>query len=113
MGEGNRGEGVGTADRRWMGDFAKGAAAEGEAEEAADKILEAHIVVGVVTNGKFLAGGVDGAGGVEAGGVDAQVDVGHEGAEHDEAIAALDVLADVVAAHGALVNAEVKGMLLA
>ena len=49
---------------------------------------------------------------IEPGGIDAQVDVGHESAQEDDAIAALDVLPDVVTAHRPFINAEVTGMLL-
>ena len=93
--------------------LAEPAPAERQAQQAAHEVLEAHLFVGVVADGELLAGGVDGAGGIEARGVDAEVDVGHERAEHDDAIAALDVLPHVLAAHRAFIDAEVEGMVLA
>ena len=101
------------SDLRGAGDLAELAPAQTQAEQAANEILEAHLFVGVVADGELLAGGVDRARGIEAGGVDAEVDVGHERAEQDDAIAALDVLPHVLAAHRAFIDAEVERVVLA
>ena len=101
------------SDLGWAGDLAESAPAETQAEQAANEVLEAHLFVGVVADGELLAGGIDRARRIEAGGVDAQVDVGHERPQQDHAITALDVLPDVVAAHRAFIDAEVERMVLA
>ena len=67
----------------------------------------------MVPDRELFAGGVDRARGVEPGGVHAEIDVGHERAEHDHTIAGFDVFADIVAAHRAFVHAEVERVLLA
>ena len=82
-------------------------------EQPADEILEADLLVGVVADGEFLAGGGDGASGVQPGGEDAEVDIGHEGAKHNDAIARFDVATNLFPAHGAFINAHIEGMLLA
>ena len=47
---------------------------------------------------------------IEFGRVDAEVDVGHERAEHDHAVAGFDVLRDFIAAQRAFVEAHVERM---
>ena len=84
------------------------AATEFYGEQAVHEILEAHILEVVIADRELLAGGVDGARGIEPRGIDTEVDVGHERAEKDHAVARLDVFAHIVAAHRALVNTEVK-----
>src|ERR1019366_1754846 len=101
------------SDLTRAGDLAESAPAEMQAEQAANEVLEADLFVGVVTDGELLAGGIDRARRIEAGRVDAEVDVGHERAEQDDAIAALDVLPDIVAAHGAFIDAQIEWVILA
>ena len=61
-----------------------------------------------------FGGRQDAALAIELGGVDAHVHVGDEGAEHEDAVAGFDVMADVgVAGHRAAVDAEVEGMVFA
>src|SRR6266699_3397939 len=96
-----------------MWNFAELAAAEVKAEKAVDEVLEPDVFIIVIADGEFLAGGGNGSGRVEAGGIYAQFDIRHKGAEHDQAVAVFDVLAHIVPAHSALVDAEVKRVLLA
>ena len=64
-----------------------------------DEIAQQHVVEVVVADAQRLAGGVDALGGVEIGREDAHVDVGHELAQQDHAVALLDELRDLLAAH--------------
>ena len=60
----------------------------------------------VVLDSKRFTGGVDAMAGIEIGGVEPQVDVGHEGSKQNDAVAFLDVMANPVTAHGTLVNSN-------
>ena len=62
---------------------------------------------------QLLAVGEDGPRGVEIGGEDAEVDVGEDRAEQDEAVALLDELGHLRPSHGPLVEADVERMHLA
>ena len=64
----------------------------------------------MVSDAALLAGDVNAVAQVELGRVDAEVDVGHERAEHDDAVAGFDVLRDLVVAHAAFVEAHVERM---
>src|ERR1022692_745656 len=101
------------SDLTRAGDLAESAPAEMQAEQAANEVLEADLFVGVVADGELLAGGIDRARRIEARRIDAEVDVRHESAEQDDTITALDVLPDVIAAHRALIDAEIERMVLA
>src|SRR5258708_6966525 len=96
-----------------MRDSAQGATAQAQAQKAAHEILEPHVLISVIADREFLTGSVNGAAQIQAGGIDTQIDVSHECAQENDAIASLDVLPDIVAAHRAFIDAEVKGMLLA
>ena len=67
----------------------------------------------VVADPQRLAGGVDAPGRIEVGREDAQVDVGHERAQQDHAIALLDEAGDLLAAHRPFVDAGEQRMPLA
>ena len=78
------------------------------AGQSVDEIGELHVVVVVVPHAAFFARYVDAIAEVELGRVDAEVDVGHERAEHDDAVARLDVLGDFVATERTFVQAHVE-----
>ena len=82
-------------------------------DQAVDEVGQLHAVEVVVADAEHLAGGINAAAGIELGGVHAQVDVGHEGAEDDDAVALLDELGNLLAAHAAFVDADEQRMPLA
>ena len=82
-------------------------------QQSAYEIFEADIFKRVIADRELFARGVNRAGRIKPRRVDAKVDVGHERAEHNDAIAVLDVAPHVVATHRPLINAHVKRMLLA
>ena len=81
-------------------------------ESSRDEIFELHVVIVMMPNAQLLAGDVDAVADVELGRVDAEVDVGHERAEHQHAVARFDVLGDFLAAQRAFVQAHVERMRL-
>jgi hypothetical protein len=91
----------------------KPAAPQPRAQQALHEILEPDVLVGVIANGKLLARRVKATRRIEPRGEDAQIDVGEKRAEHDHAIARLDVLPDVLPAHGPFVNAQIKRVMFA
>ncbi len=95
------------------GDLAESAPAETQAEQAANEVLEADFLIAMVADGELLAGSIDRARRIKAGRVDAEVDIGHERAQQDDTIAALNILPDVVAAHRAFIDAEIERVVLA
>src|SRR5215831_4083858 len=99
--------------RNWPWDFAQRATAETQAQQASHKILEADIFINVITDRKFLARGIDRARRIEPRGINSQVDIGHEKAEHDQAVAALHILPYCVTAHCPFINPNVKRVLFA
>ena len=78
--------------------------------ERVDEILQSHVVVMMVADAELFARGVDAVGEIQFGRVDAEVDIGHERAEHQHAIAGFDVFGDFVAAERAFVEAHVERM---
>ena len=64
----------------------------------------------VMADAKLLAGDVDAFGRVEIGRVNAQIDVGHERAQQQQAIALFDELRHCVVAHRAFVQADEQRM---
>ena len=64
----------------------------------------------MVPDPQLLAGGVDALARIEIGRVDAQVDVGHERAQQDHAVALFDELGDLFAAHRPFVQADEQRM---
>ena len=64
----------------------------------------------MVADAKLFARGVDAVGQIQLGRVDAEVDIGHECAEHQDAVAGFDVFGDFVAAEGTFVEAHVERM---
>ena len=81
--------------------------------QPADEIAQQHAVEMVMADAQRFAGGVDAAGRVEIGREDAHVDVGHELAQQDHAVALLDELGDLLAAQRAFVDADEQRMPLA
>ena len=59
---------------------------------------------------QLLAGGVDALARIEIGRVDPQVEVGHERAEQNQAIALFDELRDLLVAHRPFVQADEQRM---
>ena len=103
----------GQSDQRlWSGNPRGRAPGQLRSQQAVNEVLEADIFIAVVANREFFARRIDRARRIELCGVNAEVDVGHERAEEDDAIAGLDVATHVVAAHRTLVNAHVKAVLL-
>ena len=98
--------------RLWPGNFGGRTPAQLRFQQPVNEVFEADVFVGVVANREFFTRRVNRARRIELRGVNAEVDVGHERAEQDDAIAGFDVAAHVVTAHRALVNAHVKGVLL-
>src|SRR4051812_22778683 len=66
----------------------------------------------MMADAKLLAGDVDAFGRIEIGGEDAEVNVGHKGAEQQHAVALLDELSHFRVPHRPLVQADIKRMLL-
>ena len=64
----------------------------------------------VMPDPQLLAGGVDALARIEIGRVDAQVQIGHERAEQDHAIAFFDELGDRFVAHRPFVQADEQRM---
>ena len=77
------------------------------------EVGQQHVVKMMVLDAELFARGVDALGRVEMGRVDAEVDVGHERAQEDHAIALFDVAADRFAPHRPFVNAQVERVPLA
>ena len=75
-----------------------------------NEIGHADAVEGMVPDGDAVAGGIDGVAPVDVRRVDAEIHVGQLGAEQHQAIALLDIVAHRIAAHGALVDAEIGGV---
>ncbi len=96
-----------------MGDGAEGALGRLRGDERGQEVGQGDAVVGVVADGQALAGGTDDPSRVELRGEDAEVDVGQEDAEHDQAVAAFDVLRHFLPPHRALVDAEVERVVFA
>lgn len=79
--------------------------------ELGEEVFEADIVVAVEGDVDGFGGGEDGGFLFEACGEEAEVHVGDEGAEHEDAVGGFDVFADVgVGGHGTGVDAEVEGV---
>ena len=57
-----------------------------------------------------ILGGINRVTAIDARSIDAEVDVGHQRAEQNDAVAGLDVSARRFAAHRAFINAEVRGI---
>src|SRR6266568_7051713 len=91
----------------------RGAPAQLRLEQAAHKILEPDLLIVVVADGKLFAGGGKGAPRIEPRGEDAEIDVGHEHAQHDHTVARFDVTPHLLASEGAFIDAQVKGMMFA
>ncbi len=107
------GHGEALRRRGRVGDFAEDAPVRFGGDERRQEVAQADAVIAMVADGQALAGGVDDPGRVELGGEDAQIDVGHEDAEQDEAVAAFDVLCHLPPAHRALIDAEVQRVVFA
>ena len=94
-------------------ELARVMAAQWRLDESRKKIPEPDILVGMKTNRQFLAGGVNGAAQFQARGIDAEIHIGHEYAQEENAIALLDVAAHLLAPHRPFIDAEIKRMLFA
>ena len=92
---------------------ARFAAAQPGAEQPAQEFLEANFLVRVIPDREFFARRIDRAARIEPRREDAEVDVGEEDTEHNDAIARLDVAPDFLAAHGSLVHSDVRRMAFA
>ena len=81
--------------------------------EAQQEVPKSDILVVVVPDGQFLAGGGNAAFGIQPRREDPEVDVGQKRAQHQDAIARLDIVPDFLAAHGSFIDAQVERVLLA
>ena len=83
------------------------------AHQPLEKILEARFLVGTIAHGQLLARRINRATRVQPRREHAQIDVREKRAEQNHAITRLDIAAHFLAAHRALINAQIKWMLLA
>jgi hypothetical protein len=79
--------------------------------ELVEKRVERHVVIVVVANAKLLAGHVDAPRRVELGREDPQVEVGHERAQQQHAVALLDELRHLGPPHRPFIQADVQRVL--
>ncbi len=96
----------------WMGD-GEVAGFDLRAQERLHEVPEMDSAVAVAADLDFFRGGLDASGAFQLGGVDAEVHVGEEGAEHKEAVGLLHEFLNLGAAHGAFVNSQIAGMFFA
>ena len=71
--------------------------------QSVQEVCQQHSVILMVADPQPLAGGINTSGRIELGRIDAEVDVGHKGPQQDDAIARLDELRNLLAAHRPLV----------
>src|SRR5262245_66365982 len=64
----------------------------------------------MMANSQLFAGSQNASGRIELSSVNAQVDIGHEGAKHQQAVTVLDKSRHALLAHRPLIDADVQGM---
>ncbi len=77
------------------------------------EVGQQHVVKMMLLDAELFARDVNALGRVEMGRVDAEIDVGHERAQEDHAVALFDIAADRLAAHCPFVNTQVERVPLA
>ena len=110
------GDGVGgrKCERALGGSRARGKWAGGRPgtgrNEGPEKIGKAHVVEMVVADAQFVAGGKDTVGRLDRGGENAEIEIGQQRAEQNDAVAFLDKPRHLLAAQSPFVEADKERM---